>query len=560
MKRTLIALAAGLLVLPLVVGAVWGQGYRPTRVTLAGGVAWLSSPGQELVTLVDGRSELVLGSIRALAGSKVDRVVQVGSSALLVDNTAGTVTRLDGATYDLSRPVRFATSGPLTVLAGSSAVYVIDGNGKASVADPLDLTVRGETQLRAAPGPGQAVVDAEGRLWTVAGGELVGFGPVGGAMRSGGAGGTAQLVIAQGRPAVADPAEHRAGWVDGGGTVARWSCFPAEPAAGLQVLGSTKAPLLFAGVPGAGQLVVADLGSGACGSALPVGKPGDVLGPLVESAPFVLVPNVTTGRVAVIDTVGGTIAADLQVLPDPMGKLELVARDGLVFYNDLAGDRAGVLRFDSGTWKVGPVARKFTLGADGKAEPSNQILEPGSGAIPFDRPPQNLPESRVLTAPRTGLTVPGSSTSARSSPVTTTPSATPTTTTKTLPPPTVTTPDVSFAVQKQLSAVRGQIESSIRTACGDQTLCLHLTTRIVSPGQTLVAVPPCTISAVPPAGQVVDRGSSFTVSINEPCGGGPGPITTTTTPPQVFCTPPCGGPQPVTTAQTAGPAALPRSS
>src|SRR5688572_14739196 len=106
--------------------AVWGSGYQDTRVSLSSGTAWLTSPGQSLVTLVDGPSELVLGSVRT--DGRVDRVVPVGSSALLLDDTAGTVTRVDGGTYDLAGPFEFAT-GPVTVVAGQDAAYVIDAGG-----------------------------------------------------------------------------------------------------------------------------------------------------------------------------------------------------------------------------------------------------------------------------------------------------------------------------------------------------------------------------------------------------------------------------------------------
>src|SRR5687768_10390992 len=119
--------------------AVMGPGYEDTRGSLSSGPAWLASPGQSLVTLVDGPSELVLGSVRTNGG--VDRVVPVGSSALLLDDTAGTVTRVDGGTYDLAGPFEFGT-GAGTVVAGQDAAYVIDAGGSASVVDPRSMVVQ----------------------------------------------------------------------------------------------------------------------------------------------------------------------------------------------------------------------------------------------------------------------------------------------------------------------------------------------------------------------------------------------------------------------------------
>jgi hypothetical protein len=200
------------------------------------------------------------------------------------------------------------------------------------------------------------VVDDANRLWVVDGaaGGLTGFTAAGGqAARSSAVDPTAQLTLVQGRAAVADPARHEAGLVDDDGGLARPACFPAGDATGMQLLGSATRPRLYAAVPETGTLVVSDLDTGACPAAVPVGRPGDRFGPLVESNGFVLVPDQTTGTLAAVDVDGGVVREELPVLPTSPSRLELVAKDGLVFYNDLAGERVGVIRFN-GAWIVGP--------------------------------------------------------------------------------------------------------------------------------------------------------------------------------------------------------------
>jgi len=154
-RRLVGGLVAAALVVPAAVAAVWGKGYEDTRVSLSSGTAWLTSPGQSLVTLVDGPSELVLGSVRT--EGRVDRVVPVGSSALLIDDATGTVTRVDGGTYDLAGPYQFG-SGPVSVASGGDAVYVVNGSGDAAVLDPQTMVVQREVPLGAVPGEGQAVL------------------------------------------------------------------------------------------------------------------------------------------------------------------------------------------------------------------------------------------------------------------------------------------------------------------------------------------------------------------------------------------------------------------
>jgi len=390
-RRWLVAATVVVLVAGFVVAAVWGTGYERSRLLLSGGVAWLASP-QGLVTLLDGTSELVLGSV-AVPVSGTPEVVQVGSSALVVDAAAGTVTRVDGATYKVSSPVRFGGGETLQVFAGNAAAYVVDGAGRqAAVIDPVTLQVRRTVPLDATPGPGQSVVDRIGRLWVVdggGGGGLFGFGDVGDRVRVALGDGAARLIVAGAQLALLDLTGRRVGPVTASSGVSSWSCL--DIAGGpVRLLGSATNPLVYAAVSQTGELLVADLNSTECVAPVSVGRPGDEFGPLVEASGAVLVPNVTTGRTAVVDAESRSVVADLDVLP-PGGRLELLAKDGLVFYNDLAGDQAGVIRFTGGQWLVGPSQRKFG---------SDELLTPADAEIAAQDAAVGLPPPPGQTGPR----------------------------------------------------------------------------------------------------------------------------------------------------------------
>jgi hypothetical protein len=365
--------------LPAVLVLARASGLPAARHELTGGGAWLASPTQGLVTLIDGASEQVIGSVRAPGASADDdlSVLPAGSSAYIVNGTRGTVSRVDGGTYEVSAPVRFGSPGSrLAVLAGGPGLYVVDSSRRAaSVTDPVSLRVRQRLSLAARPGPSQSIVDDSGRLWVVdsAGGGLSWFA---GGKRTRPEVGDAQarLVLVQGRPVLVDLTHPRLGRLADDGTVASWSCLDVPVGDPVELLGSAAGPRVWAVLPATGTLVAAAVGRDDCTLTVDVGRPGDRFGPLVEAAGFVFVPDRTTGRTAVVDTAAGQVVADLDVVK-PGNRLELLAKDGLVFYNDLDGDRAGVIRFDGGRWRLGRSLRKYDPAGRGA-----KLLTPGGSA------------------------------------------------------------------------------------------------------------------------------------------------------------------------------------
>ncbi|HEU4426750.1 MAG TPA: hypothetical protein VFR67_29810, partial [Pilimelia sp.] len=359
-----------------------GHGYESSRVELSGGGAWLPSVSQRLVTLIDGASEQVVGSIEAPGARPGDAlsVVQSGTSAYVINGNQGTVARVDGGTYAASDPIRFGEpgAGSLGLFAGQQTVYVVDGQRRtASVTDPASLRVRDRLSLAAQPGPEQAVVDDAGRLWVIDRGQggLTWF-DGGKRVRPEVGDAGSRLVLVQGRPVLVDTARSRLGALSAAGTVDAWSCFEVKAGDRAQVLGSQSSARVFAVVSATGTLVASAIGHDDCRLSVDVGQAGDRFGPLVESGGYVFVPNQTSGRTVIVDVTAGRVVADLAVVKRG-ARLELLAKDGFVFYNDLDGEEAGVIKFEGGVWRKGRSLKKYDRSDQGRG-----ILTPVGDELP----------------------------------------------------------------------------------------------------------------------------------------------------------------------------------
>ncbi|MCC2321726.1 hypothetical protein [Cellulomonas xiejunii] len=391
-----------MLAVPLSLGllAVLGVGNAHVRLDQTSGTAWVVTPSRGLLTLVDGASEQVVVSVRVPAlGSEV-QVAQAGSSAYVADVDAGTVRRVDGATYRSSGPAPLGSPGQVRVLRGDAdAVHVLDPRRRvATEADPVTLAPRHEVSLAATPGAEQAVVDATGRLWVLdpASGELAWFG----AGRTGEAGRTApdaRLVLVRGEPVVVD--------VAGGAVAALGPDGPGRPACldvrgddVVEVLGSSTTDEVYAAVEASGTVVTAAVGHDDCRSVVHVGEPGTAdFGALAQSGPYLFVPDHAAGTTTVVDTRTRT-ALDTFALAPPGHRLELVAKDGRVFWNDLDGEDVGVLSLRGGAWVQGESLMKY----------HPESGDPVAGVMPDDDPgtapgPGSGPDGAPAPTPRASV-------------------------------------------------------------------------------------------------------------------------------------------------------------
>ena len=240
-------------------------------------------------------------------------------------------------------------------------MFVIDSVARtATRVAPLTLQVRSTVSLAAEPGRGQSVVDDDGRLWVVdsVGGGLTWVdGERRGVVPDVDAG--ARLVLVQGRPVLVDVAQRRVAALQGGG-VGDWSCLDVRAEDDIEVLGSRTADEVYAAVPSTGSVVVADVGNDDCSRVVPVGQPGaSDFGALAQSGAYLFVPNRADGSTTVVDTRSDEQVASFD-LTEPGHDVQLVSKDGLVFYNDLDSQSAGgahPARRDVGAGAVGRQVR-----------------------------------------------------------------------------------------------------------------------------------------------------------------------------------------------------------
>lgn len=357
------------------------------QVQLSSGSAWLVSPSVAAVTLVDGPSEQVVAS-RRLDATPNDEltVTQAGTDAYAVDHTEGTVARIDGATLALGPARKFAdTAGALRLVGGTAALYALDANrGLASRADPVTLQPQSEISLAARPRPDQIVVDHNGRLWLVDA-DRGGLIWVDGATKHESdepPGPDAQLVLVRGRPVLADLAAGELHTLDDDGDVTSTTCLDVRDGAAAQLLGSATQETVYGAVSDTGTLLVAGTNTDDCESALPVSQPHDILGAPVASDRFVFIPNITKGTTVIVDTESRQVLSPELNLVDSGHHLELIAKDGLVFYNDLDGDKAGVLTYEGTTWRVGKSLSKFDPNTGKPADLDVPALPPTGPAAP----------------------------------------------------------------------------------------------------------------------------------------------------------------------------------
>src|SRR5262249_41042278 len=126
-----------------------------------------------------------------------------------------------------------------------------------------------------------------------------------------------------------------------------------RPGERVEVSGSPTGSQLYL-VAARGVVVICDLRAN-CGSAVPLTRarphPGPAPGAAGETGGRLFTPDRSPGRVLIVDLRQPRVVAQPRVLT-PNTRFQLVARDGIVFFNDPDSERAGVLRLDGGVQQV----------------------------------------------------------------------------------------------------------------------------------------------------------------------------------------------------------------
>jgi len=542
---------AGLALAGAVLAAGLSDGYPATRPRLMSGAAWLASAQVGQLTLLDGSSAEVAAQVQvAPPGGGLD-VVQQGQTAYAVDRAAGSIRRVDGATFALTPPVvPIPDAGPdLHAFAGPDALYALDaGRGVLTTADVRTLAkLAGPMSLASRVGPQSATLDGAGRLWLLdaATGDLVWFDGSHRQVRSGAAApGVGLLTQAGGVPVLVDLARRTAEVLDrGSGTTSHRTRLDLRPEDRVQVGGSLDARRLYV-VASRGVLFICDLTASACPAAVPLTAGHPDLGAPVEAGGRVFVPDYATGQVWIVDAAGLQVIAQPQVLPAGT-RFQLLTRDGVVFFNDPGSERAGVLRLDGGLRRV----VKYNPGdpTKGLDNPAGENVSPPSpAATPGqpDRPDQPDQPDRGQ---------PGNPTDPSRPPTDPPPTAPPTGPPTT--PPTGTSPQFTITASVSRPTVGQEVVLSVATNGGPQPAGAHWSFGDGTAGDGLpishrwstARTFQLSVTATFPDGSTGTRSVSIPVTANPTLSvtvSPPGEGLVTTSPNVMSCTSACAAPVP----------------
>ncbi|GGV08692.1 hypothetical protein GCM10010182_30230 [Actinomadura cremea] len=375
-------IAVGLVGAVVVAAVVYGVGVASAKYELADVGAWLSARTKGLVVHVNGPAGKVDGKapLPARTRGKRVKVVQDGTTILIVDQETGVVSRLDPSQMKI---VGSGSLGPgIQVLAQGGRAYTVDSvNGGVQQLDAITLQPAGRP-ARLDPVLGQAGISARGELWVpvAANGQVAGY--VDGRLREpvdvGEPGHDLALTIAGGAPVVVDSTAASATVVEPSGKRLTISLPSSVRKAGR---GGVLAPAVADGrtvpmlVPGTGSLVTLDTDTGRFSSTRLQMPRHRYRAPQILGTK-VYIPDETAGALIVYDSAAGRFEKPITV-GRPKSPLEVFVKDGLLWANDPDGPGAVVIDRQGQAKAVDKYTEKVAGGPR-----RNQIPTPGAGGAP----------------------------------------------------------------------------------------------------------------------------------------------------------------------------------
>ncbi|MFC4909789.1 fibronectin type III domain-containing protein [Actinomadura gamaensis] len=322
---------------------VYGIGTASARYRLSDVGSWLTATAKGMVVHANGLAGKVDGKanmIPQMRGHHV-KVVQDGTTVLLIDTDTGVVSRIDPSQLTVRTSRDLGTAG-VQVVVGGNAAYSVDAvKGTVQRIDPVSLAGMGPALTLPLP-LGQAGIDAAGTLWVPAPktGQLfpVRAGQQGAPVQVGRPGDALGLTIAAGIPVVTDSTSATALVVRPDGTQKI-----NLPGAVARVAGGLKTPPVADGqtVPmlgDGGSLYLLNSGVGQL-SSVALRVPGHEYEPPNILGPRVYLPDRTAGQLMIFNTETNDWERPVQA-SRPGTPFDVTVRDHMLWVNDPDGATA----------------------------------------------------------------------------------------------------------------------------------------------------------------------------------------------------------------------------
>jgi hypothetical protein len=331
---------------------VFGVGMASAKYRISDIGAWLSASEKGMVVHANGLAGKVDGKtnlIPNMRGHEI-KIVQDGSTILIVDQRTGVVSRIDPAQLKVGQSRAFGASG-LQVVIGHGAAYTVDpAKGTVQQIDPVTLSAVGQEAALTAP-LGQAAIDGKGTLWvpTPANGQVVPFqaGRQAGPVTVGRARDALAITVAAGAAVVTNSTAATATVVDTSGPklkVALPSTVSQAGPGGVLFPATTDGQVvpLLARRPGV-LVLVNSLTGGLSSVTLKLTR--NRFGSPQMLGSKVYIPDETLGRLHIYNSATNRFEAQVPVT-GRQGPLEVFVKDGMLWVNDPGGEVA--LALDSG--------------------------------------------------------------------------------------------------------------------------------------------------------------------------------------------------------------------
>ncbi|MGI8329733.1 hypothetical protein ACRYCC_07185 [Actinomadura scrupuli] len=418
-------LAIGLVGVLCVGAVVFGVGLASAKYQVSNVGAWLSATGKGTLVHANGMAGKVDGKVRlpgTMYGHDI-KIVQDGSTILIIDQQTGVVSRVDPAQLNLTKSTSaFAATG-LQIVTGKGAAYAIDP-AKATVQqiDPVTLSAMDGPATLTAP-LGQAAIDGRGTLWVPvpAGGQVVPFqaGHQAPPVTVGKPKDALAITIAAGVPIVTNSTAATAMVLDPSGkrlTLALPSTVRQERRGGVLFPAATEGQIVPLLARATGSLVLLDTGSGRH-STVSLKFPKHHYGPPQILGSKIYIPDQTAGSLIVYDS--ATNAFDTQIVVGGRpGPLEVFVSGNLLWANDPHGRRAVVLDTSGAVKQISKYDEKVPGGPrrpiPTQGRPGNQGTPAGNGGktpvspqVPQSPQPTRTPEPWEPPAPPSNLRTAG---------------------------------------------------------------------------------------------------------------------------------------------------------